>query len=105
MRLTAFLVLTFCFFLGPATAEESTPIAVDEVRCVHLFDLSEEDLSFLLAWIDGYFNHMYGTTTLSDQSLTNLGDMIEDGCRDEPERRVLNMLSERIRQDVLSLHP
>jgi len=105
MRFIPLLILAFGWFVGPSKAEDNTPIAVDEVRCVHLLDLGEEDLSFLLAWLDGYFNHMYGTTTLSDQNLANLGKMIEQGCRDAPDRLVMELLSERIRQDTLSLHP
>lgn len=91
--------------IAPVAAQEDQPIAIDELQCVHLVDLSGEELSFLLAWLDGYFNHMHGTATLSDQNLLSLGGMIENGCAADPQRGVLAMLEERIRQDALNLHP
>lgn len=101
-------VLTLlCTMFATATvlAQDAPPIAIDKIQCQHLTDLDEEELSFLLAWLDGYFNHMHGTAILSDQSLMNLGRMVEDGCGQTPEREVLDMLNERIRQDALNLHP
>ena len=36
-------------------------VEIDKILCLHLVDLSEEEFSFILAWLDGYFNHMHGT--------------------------------------------
>lgn len=95
----------FALNAHPLNAQDDAPLAMDEIQCQHLVSLDETELSFLLAWYDGYFNHMHGMTTLSDSSLSNLGVMIEDGCADAPERLILDLLNERIRQDALMLHP
>lgn len=106
MRFLPFLILwALTISAEAAFAQEEAPIEVDGIRCTQLTDLGEDEISFLLAWLDGDFNHMHGTTTLSDQSLTNLGMMIEMGCREAPDRHVLDMLKERVRQDALKQHP
>lgn len=94
------------FFASVAAAEDKAPIQMDTIECQHLMALGEEELSFLLAWLDGYFNHMHGTAKLSDANLSALGVMVQDGCAaNEPNGRVLDILNERIRQDALRQHP
>lgn len=106
MRFLLFFVLwSIKISTDPAFAQTDAPIEVDAIRCIHLTNLTEDDFSFLLAWLDGYFNHMHGTSTLSDQSLTKLGTMIESGCQEAPDRNVLDILNERIRRDALKQHP
>ena len=90
---------------SPAVAEGDGPVQMDEIQCVHLVDLSEEEFSFFLAWLDGYFNHMHGTAVLSDAGLESLGTVIFEGCSKEPERNVMEMLTERMRMDTLRQHP
>ncbi len=93
-------------FASIAAAEDNAPIQMDTIECQHLMALGEEELSFLLAWLDGYFNHMHGTAKLSDASLSALGLMVQNGCAaNEPNARVLDILNERIRQDALNQHP
>lgn len=104
MRCVFFLIYTL-LVVNPSRAQDDSPVAMDEIQCLHLIDLGEDEISFLLAWLDGYFNHMHGTARMSDQNLASLGKMIEDGCADDPERGLLDMLQERIRQDALNLHP
>lgn len=72
---------------------------------MHLVDLTEEEFAFILAWMDGYFNHMHGTAVLSDAGLESLGAMVFEGCANSPDRKVLEILTERIRQDALNQHP
>jgi len=106
MRFLPFFVLwSITINVEPNFAQTEAPIEVDGIRCVHLEKLGENDFSFLLAWLDGYFNHMHGTSTLSDQSLNNLATMIESGCQESPDRHVLDVLNERIRQNALKQHP
>lgn len=103
--LFAFSLVTFLFSAMTAHAEGDGPVQVDEILCIHLVDLSEEEFSFILAWMDGYFNHMHGTAVLSEAGLESLGAMVFEGCEKKPQRKVLDMLIERIRQDALNLHP
>ena len=104
----AFLAITLFIFslnTSDAVAEGDGPVDVSEILCIHLVDLSEEEFSFILAWLDGYFNHMHGTTILSEASLESLGAMVLEGCSTDSERNVMEMLNERIRQDALNQHP
>ena len=106
MRPGLFLpILIFLFIGGHAFGYTDEPIQMDEIGCAHLSDLNEEEFSFLLAWLDGYFNHMHGTAVLSDQSLANLGQMIQDGCTATPEGNMIDLLNERTRLDALGQHP
>lgn len=98
-----FLLLTVPL---PVFAEDNAPIQVKEIECQHIGELSEDEFSFLLAWLDGYFNHMHGTAVLSDRSLAALGTMIRDGCDESGVTAlVLEILNTRIRQDALNQHP
>lgn len=106
MRPGLFLpILIFLFISGHAFGDTDEPIQMDEIGCAHLSDLNEEEFSFLLAWLDGYFNHMHGTAVLSDQSLANLGQMIQVGCTATPEGIIIDLLNERTRLDALGQHP
>lgn len=78
---------------------------MDKIECQDLVGLSESELSFLLAWLDGYFNHMHGTAVLKDSSLAALGQMIQEGCADSSAGPIMDMLNERIRRDALRQHP
>jgi hypothetical protein len=78
---------------------------MNEIGCEHLSDLNEQEFSFLLAWLDGYFNHMHGTAVLSDQSLTSLGQIIQDGCTATPDGTIIDLVNERTRLDALGQHP
>jgi hypothetical protein len=90
---------------SPVTAEGDGPVQMDEILCVHLIDLSEEEFSFFLAWLDGYFNHMHGTAILSDAGLESLGAIVIDGCTKEPDRNVMDLLTERMRLGALRQNP
>ncbi|MBT5240578.1 MAG: hypothetical protein HN793_03810 [Rhodospirillaceae bacterium] len=89
---------------APVFADDA-PIRMDKIECQDLAGLAEDELSFLLAWLDGYFNHMHGTATLNDGSLAGLGKMIQEGCADSTPGPVMDMLNERIRLDALRQHP
>ena len=97
--------LVLALHASPSRAEGDGPVEIDKILCLHLVDLSEEGFSFILAWLDGYFNHMHGTAVLSDAGLESLGALVLEGCSKEPEREVLEMLTEHIRQDALKQHP
>lgn len=93
-------------FASGVAAKDNAPIQMDTIECQHIMTLGEEEFSFLLAWLDGYFNHMHGTAKLSDASLSALGVMVQKGCAaNKPDRPVLEILNERIRQDALNQHP
>jgi len=89
----------------PTLAADGDPIRMDKIECRDLAELAEDELSFLLGWLDGYFNHMHGTAILADESLSGLGTMIEEGCASSPVGPVMDMLNERIRRDALRQHP
>jgi hypothetical protein len=91
MHLSLLPILFLLALSFSAHAEDEAPIRMDEIECSHLSVLDEGELSFFLAWLDGYFNHMHGTAILSDHSLTVLGVMIQDGCKKAPDINVMAM--------------
>ena len=99
------LPLIFLLTFSAPTIADDDSIRMDKIECQDLVGLGEDELSFLLAWLDGYFNHMHGTAMLNDGSLAGLGKMIEEECAGAPRGPIMDMLNERIRLDALRQHP
>ena len=100
-------VVALIVFLGvfPAGAQDDGPVQMDELMCVHLANLTEDEFGFLLIWLDGYFNHMHGTAILSEASLEQLGNMVFEGCTKNEAGNVMDLIAERLRLDSLRQHP
>ncbi len=101
----ALALLLFCSSVSVNAADKAEPIRMNKIECVDLVSLEEDELSFLLAWLDGYFNHMHGTAILADNNLAGLGLMIQEGCEGSPKGPIMDMINERMRLDALRQHP
>ena len=70
--------LSFVMCLGafPVEAQDGEPVQMDELMCVHLVNLTEDEFGFLLIWLDGYFNHMHGTAQQFSAKPVSSGSVI-----------------------------
>ncbi len=98
--LNALIVTVICTYITTAWAQEDEPVQMDEVRCVHLIDLSEDEFGFLLVWWDGYFSRFTGNTLLSENNLERLGNIIFQECQNDARVNIMDMLTEYFTRDV-----
>jgi len=90
-RLLATLILGAGLLPHAAHAEV---LDVATVKCSELSGMSDEDGSFLFAWLLGYAGGQAGITTLDLDDMENIGKEIGDYCAANPDVGVLSATSE-----------
>ena len=99
--LIASVVLLLGVSFGTASAQDDGPMYMDQVRCVHLANLTEDEFGFLLVWWDGYFSRFTGSAVLSEANLEQLGGIIFQECRRDAQANIMDMLTRRFSRDDL----
>jgi len=50
---------------------------------------SEDDILFIMFWIDGYLSHMTGITEIDPEIISSNIDVLMDYCYDRPDMTIL----------------
>ena len=91
MKKIILTMLAAAMFSIPAAASASDEVDVAEVSCREVLE-SEEDLSYLFIWIDGYMSAASGNTRISDSWMEKLGTHIGEFCSENPDKTIMDAM-------------
>ncbi|MDE2446860.1 MAG: hypothetical protein KGO94_11810 [Alphaproteobacteria bacterium] len=75
----------------PAKAEV---IDVSTIKCADLSKMKQEEISYLLIWLHGYFGGKAGDTTIDLAALESNGTAIGDKCAANPELGLMTAITQ-----------
>lgn len=86
-------MLAAAMFSIPAAASASDEVDVAKFSCREVLESeSEEDLSYLFIWIDGYMSAASGNTKISDSWMEKLGTHIGEFCSENPDKTIMDAM-------------
>ncbi len=78
---------------APAKAEV---IDVSTVKCSDLATMKEDEISYLLIWLHGYYGGKAGDTTIDLASLESAGGAIGEKCGANPELGLMTAIQQMV---------
>ncbi len=75
----------------PARAEV---IDLSTIKCSDLAKMSDEEGSYLMIWLHGYFGGKAGDTTMDTDSFSESGKAIGEACAQTPELGLMTVINQ-----------
>ena len=84
-----------CVLLAAScTSANAEVIDIATVKCSELGTMSQEDASFLFAWIHGYYGGKVGDTTMNLEAMAPAGEAIGQYCGENPEVGIMTAVTQ-----------
>jgi acid stress chaperone HdeB len=77
-----------------ATPVKAEVIDVSTVKCADLATMKEDEISYLLIWLHGYYGGKAGDTTIDLASLESSGGAIGEKCGANPELGLMTAIQQ-----------
>ena len=78
------------------TAARAEVIDLATIKCSDLATMKEEEGSYLMIWIHGYFSGQAGSTTMDVDAMATDGKAIGEYCAANPDVGVLSAVQEAL---------
>jgi acid stress chaperone HdeB len=69
-------------------------IDLSTIKCADIAKMSEEEGSYLMIWLHGYYGGKAGDTTLDTDSFEAAGKAIGDSCAENPELGLMTVINQ-----------
>lgn len=89
--LSVILFAILVFFVTPASITKADDIDVAQITCKEFLD-DTENMTFMLAWIDGYMSANSDNTTISNEWIEKLGTHMATYCTKNPKKTIMNAI-------------
>lgn len=78
-------------FVQPAVAET---VDVSTLKCAELIAMNEEEISYMMIWLHGYYGGEANDTTIDLAAFEPFGKAIGEKCSAEPELGVMTAIKQ-----------
>jgi acid stress chaperone HdeB len=88
--------LTIAAFITLASSLTAHAEVIDlsVIKCSDLTKMSDEEGSYLLIWLHGYYGGKAGDTTMDTDSFTAAGQKIGTACGEKPELGLMTVINQ-----------
>jgi acid stress chaperone HdeB len=69
-------------------------IDLSTIKCSDIAKMSEEEGSYLMIWLHGYYGGKAGDTTMDTDSFESSGKAIGDACAQSPELGLMTVINQ-----------
>jgi acid stress chaperone HdeB len=69
-------------------------IDLSTIKCSDIAKMSEEEGSYLMIWLHGYYGGKAGDTTMDTDSFESSGKAIGDACAESPELGLMTVINQ-----------
>ena len=94
-KTTAMAAALLALAVLPAKAEV---IDLSTIKCSDLAKMSDDEGSYLMIWLHGYYGGKAGDTTMDTDSFAESGKAIGEACAQSPELGLMTVINQ-IEQD------
>jgi acid stress chaperone HdeB len=95
LKKIALVALTVAAFTAPLRAEV---IDLSTVKCSDIAKMSDEEGSYLMIWLHGYYGGKAGDTTMDTDSFEAAGKEIGTACGENPELGLMTIINQMEKQ-------
>jgi acid stress chaperone HdeB len=95
LKKIALVALTVAAFTAPLRAEV---IDLSTVKCSDIAKMSDEEGSYLMIWLHGYYGGKAGDTTMDTDSFEAAGKEIGTACGENPELGLMTIINQLDKQ-------
>ena len=88
------LALAAALLLVAAPTVQAEVIDLSTVKCADIAKMSEEEGSYLMIWLHGYYGGKAGDTTLDTESFAEAGKAIGEKCGENPELGLMTVINQ-----------
>ena len=87
-------IATSVLFLALAQPVQAEVIDISTVKCSDLATMNEEEASYLLIWLHGYYGGKAGDTTIDLEGFAAAGTDIGTKCGENPELGLMTVVQQ-----------
>jgi acid stress chaperone HdeB len=91
LKKLAVVAFATVIFAAPLRAEV---IDLSTVKCSDIAKMSDEEGSYLMIWLHGYYGGKAGDTTLDTDSFEAAGKTIGESCATNPELGLMTVINQ-----------
>jgi acid stress chaperone HdeB len=88
------LIVATGLFLAASSTVQAEVIDLSTIKCSDISKMSEEEGSYLMIWLHGYYGGKAGDTTMDTDSFESSGKAIGDACAESPELGLMTVINQ-----------
>jgi acid stress chaperone HdeB len=88
------VILAAGIFLAANTSARAEVIDLSTIKCSDIAKMSDEEGSYLMIWLHGYYGGKAGDTTMDTESFESAGKEIGDSCAENPELGLMTIINQ-----------
>ena len=90
MKKLLMLAFAMMLLLSPQIVRADEPVDVAKISCKELVDSSEQDITLILMWLDGYISAKSNNTLMDDAWVEKLGQHLGEYCAAHPKKTIMD---------------
>jgi len=87
--------LIACLLLAVSASASAWEYDMDDVTCAEVAS-DQQVATMMIFWLDGYISAEQGDTSISEDWFNELGSALAEGCEDEPDRKLLDIVKKKV---------
>jgi acid stress chaperone HdeB len=88
------LIVAAGLLLSVSTATQAEVIDLSTIKCSDIAKMSDEEGSYLMIWLHGYYGGKAGDTTMDTDSFETSGKAIGEACAESPELGLMTVINQ-----------
>jgi acid stress chaperone HdeB len=88
------LVVAAGLLAAVSNVVQAEVIDLSTIKCSDIAKMSEEEGSYLMIWLHGYYGGKAGDTTMDTDSFESSGKAIGDACAESPELGLMTVINQ-----------
>jgi acid stress chaperone HdeB len=88
------LIPAIGLFLASGSTAQAEVIDLSTVKCADIAKMSDEEASYMMIWLHGYFGGKAGDTTMDTDSFEAAGKEIGTACGENPELGLMTIINQ-----------
>ncbi len=88
------LILATGLLVSINTFAQAEVIDLSTIKCSDIAKMSDEEGSYLMIWLHGYYGGKAGDTTMDTESFETSGKAIGDACAESPELGLMTVINQ-----------
>jgi acid stress chaperone HdeB len=88
------IIVAAGLLLAAHTVAKAEVIDLSTIKCSDIAKMSNEEGSYLLIWLHGYYGGKAGDTTMDTDSFEAAGKQIGDACAESPDLGLMTVINQ-----------
>jgi acid stress chaperone HdeB len=88
------LVVMAGFLLAAAPIAQAEVIDLSTIKCADIAKMTDDEGSYLMIWLHGYYGGKAGDTTMDTDSFEESGKAIGEVCGENPELGLMTVINQ-----------